>query len=86
MLERDQNETDMVVRAAWLYYVAEKTQNEIATILGVSRVKAARLIADARTSGIVKIDIDHRLSALSELEERIRTRFDLQFCYVTPEL
>jgi DNA-binding transcriptional regulator LsrR (DeoR family) len=85
MNERDLNETDMVVRASWLYYVAEKTQNDIASILGVSRVKVARLIADARTSGIVTIDIDHRLSALSELEERIRQRFGLQFCYVTPE-
>ncbi|WP_337270189.1 sugar-binding transcriptional regulator [Oryzifoliimicrobium ureilyticus] len=85
MNERDLSETDMVVRAAWLYYVAEKTQNEIASILGVSRVKVARLIADARTSGIVTIDIDHRLSALSELEERIRNRFNLKFCYVTPE-
>lgn len=84
MIERDQSEGDMMVRAAWLYYVAEKTQNEIASILGVSRVKVARLIADARTSGIVTIDIDHRLSALSELEERIRTKFNLKFCYITP--
>jgi len=84
VIERDQSEGDMMVRAAWLYYVAEKTQNEIASILGVSRVKVARLIADARTSGIVTIDIDHRLSALSELEERIRTKFNLKFCYITP--
>jgi DNA-binding transcriptional regulator LsrR (DeoR family) len=86
MSDRDQAENDMMVRAAWLYYVAEKTQNEIATILRVSRVKAARLIADARSSGIVTIDIDHRLSAQSDLEERIRQKFGLQFCYVTPPL
>ncbi|WP_179867876.1 sugar-binding transcriptional regulator [Rhizobium anhuiense] len=84
MIERDQSDGDIMVRAAWLYYVAEKTQNEIASILGVSRVKVARLISDARTSGIVTIDIDHRLSALSQLEERIRTKFDLKFCYITP--
>ncbi|SOC81643.1 DNA-binding transcriptional regulator LsrR, DeoR family [Ensifer adhaerens] len=86
MNDRDQSEADMMVRAAWLYYVAEKTQNEIASILGVSRVKAARLIGDARTNGIVTIDIDPRLSAQSELEERIRKTFGLQFCYVTPPL
>ncbi len=86
MNDRDQPEADMMVRAAWLYYVAEKTQNEIASILGVSRVKAARLIGDARTSGIVTIDIDPRLSAQSELEERIRQTYGLQFCYVTPPL
>ncbi|MBN9068020.1 MAG: sugar-binding transcriptional regulator [Rhizobiales bacterium] len=86
MNDRDLAENDVMIRAAWLYYVAEKTQNEIATILGVSRVKAARLIADARTSGIVTIDIDHRLSAQSELEEQIRRKFNLQFCYLTPPL
>jgi DNA-binding transcriptional regulator LsrR (DeoR family) len=86
MTDRDQGDNDVMVRAAWLYYVAEKTQSEVATILGVSRVKAARLIADARTAGIVTIDIDHRLSLLSELEERIRQKFGLQFCYVTPPL
>ena len=86
MSDREQSEHDMTVRAAWLYYVAEKTQNEIAVILGVSRVKAARLIADAKASGIVTIDIDHRLSAMCELEEQIRRHFNLRFCYITPAL
>lgn len=80
------NMTDMMVRAAWLYYVAERTQNDIAAILGTSRVKVARLIADAKSSGVVTIDIDHRLSAMCELEEKLRNRFNLRFCYVTPAL
>ena len=86
MNEREQSEHDLMVRAAWLSYVAERTQNEIATILGVSRVKVARLIADAKASGIVTIDIDHRLSSMCELEEALRTRFNLRFCYVTPAM
>jgi DNA-binding transcriptional regulator LsrR (DeoR family) len=86
MSDRDQSEQDMMVRAAWLSYVAERTQNEIATILGVSRVKVARLIADARASGLVTIDIDHRLSTVCDLEESLRNRFNLRFCYVTPAL
>jgi DNA-binding transcriptional regulator LsrR (DeoR family) len=86
MADHDQSEQDMMVRAAWLSYVAERTQNEIATILGVSRVKVARLIADARANGLVTIDIDHRLSAMCDLEEELRQRFNLRFCYVTPAL
>jgi len=76
----------MIVRAAWLSFVAERTQNEIAGILGVSRVKVARLISDAKASGVVTIDIDHRLSAMCSLEESLRSRFNLRFCYVTPAL
>jgi DNA-binding transcriptional regulator LsrR (DeoR family) len=86
MNDREQSEHDMMVRAAWLSFVAERTQNEIATILGVSRVKVARLIADAKASGIVTIDIDHRLSTMCELEESLRLKFNLRFCYVTPAM
>lgn len=86
MSDREQSEHDAMVRAAWLYYVADRTQNEIATILGVSRVKVARLIADARASGVLTIDIDHRLSAMCAVEELLRRRFGLRFCYVTPAL
>jgi DNA-binding transcriptional regulator LsrR (DeoR family) len=86
MNDRDQSERDMMVRAAWLYYVAERTQNEIASILGTSRVKAARLIADAKALGVVNIDIDHRLSAMCETEEALRSYFGLRFCYATPAL
>ena len=82
----DQSERDMMVRAAWLSYVAERTQAEIAAILGVSRVKVARLIADAKASGVVTVAIDHRLSAMSAVEESLRTRFNLRFCYATPPL
>lgn len=86
MSDREQSEHDAMVRAAWLYYVADRTQNEIAAILGVSRVKVARLIADARASGVLTIDIDHRLSAMCAVEESLRRRFGLRFCYVTPAL
>ncbi len=77
---------DELVRAAWLYYMAGHTQELTATILGVSRVKAARLLAEAREAGIVKISIEHRLSVTAEVEERLRCRFGLTFCRVTPPL
>lgn len=86
MIDKNASERDMMVRAAWLYYVAEQTQNAIATVLGVSRVKVARLISDAKANGIVTIDIDHRLSAMCELEEKIRRHFGLRFCCITPAL
>ena len=80
------SEPDELVRAAWLYYMAGHTQALTAEILGVSRVKAARLLAEAREAGIVKISIEHRLSATAEMEERLRRRFNLTFCRVTPPL
>ena len=80
------SEPDELVRAAWLYYMAGHTQERTAEILGVSRVKAARLLAEAREAGIVKISIEHRLTAMAEVEERLRRRFGLTLCRVTPPL
>jgi DNA-binding transcriptional regulator LsrR (DeoR family) len=81
-----EEEQDLVVRAAWLYYVAAHNQEETAAILGVSRIKANRLLAQAREAGIVTISIDHHLAAMAEVEETIRSRHGLRFCIATPPL
>ena len=44
----DQPERDMMVRAAWLSYVAERTQAEIAAILSLSPVTVRRHLSDAQ--------------------------------------
>ena len=40
--------SEQTVRAAWLYYVAGNTQEQTADLLGTSRVKVNRLLAEAR--------------------------------------
>ncbi|MBV8813205.1 MAG: sugar-binding transcriptional regulator [Verrucomicrobia bacterium] len=79
-------ESDQLVRAAWLYYVGGNTQEQTAEILGVSRVKVARLLAEAREAGIVKISIEHRFGPMAEVEETIRKHYSLRFCRATPPL
>ena len=78
--------TDLMVRAAWLYYVADNNQQETANILGLTRTKITRLLSQARDLGLVKISIEHRLSAMLEVEELIRHQFNLTFCTATPPL
>ena len=41
------------VRAAWLYYVEGLTQEQIAEALGLSRIKVIRMLAAARSEGLV---------------------------------
>ena len=77
---------EQTVRAAWLYYVAGNTQEHTADLLGISRVKVNRLLAEARDAGIVKISIEHRFARMAELEETIRNRHKLSFCRTTPPL
>jgi len=79
-------DSEQIVRAAWLYHVAGNTQEQTADLLGISRVKVNRLLAEARESGIVKISIEHRFVRMAEVEENIRNRYNLLFCRTTPPL
>ena len=59
MPDRATKRLDDAARAAWLYYIAGKTQDEVAGILGVSRQSAQRMVSLAMSSGLVKVRIDH---------------------------
>ena len=63
---------DDAARAAWLYYLAGNTQDEIAAKLGVSRQSAQRLVSLAVSSGIVKFRIDHPIANCLELARQMR--------------
>lgn len=75
---------DLAIRAAWLYYVANNTQDQLASKLNVSRQAAQRLVAAAVADGLITFRIDHPLRACAELEEALRTRFSLDYVEVVP--
>lgn len=81
---KSQKRLDDVARAAWLYYIAGKTQDEVATELGVSRQSAQRLVSQAMASGMVKVRIDHPISQCLDLASALKDRFALEFCEVVP--
>ena len=58
------------VKAAYLYYVEDKTQAEIAKMFRISRPTLIKLLKDAKSEGIVSIHIrdTRRLSDLVKLE------------------
>jgi DNA-binding transcriptional regulator LsrR (DeoR family) len=75
---------DLAVRAAWLYYVAGNTQDQLASKLNVSRQAAQRLVATAVAEGLITFRIDHPLRACAELEEALRSRYRLDYAEVVP--
>lgn len=74
------------VRAAWLHYVGGLTQAEVARRLGVTNVKAHRLIARAAQEGAVKVVIDGDIADCVALESDLAARFGLDYCEVAPDL
>jgi len=75
---------DLAARAAWMYYVAGNTQNEIAERLGISRQMAQRLVAHAGASNLVKVQITHPISSCLELAQGLQQRYGLEICRVVP--
>jgi len=80
----DRTDELLAVRVAELYYDERKTQDEIGALLGISRWKASRLLAEARERGIVRIEIVHPRARRLGLERALRERFGLQEAVVVP--
>ena len=75
----------MSVRAAWLHYAGGLTQSEVAKKLGLSNLKAHRLITRANQQGLVKIYVDGDVSECVALETELSKRFGLDYCEVVPD-
>jgi DNA-binding transcriptional regulator LsrR (DeoR family) len=74
----------MRIRAAWMYFVEQMTQNDIADVLGVGRVTVVRMLAEARSRNEVKIAIEGELSEIVRLERLLETTFGVQQAIVAP--
>ena len=81
---RDTDKLDQAARVAWLYYVAGKTQQQIAAALHISRQTAQRLLGVAIDRNLVHVQLTHRIGACAELEEALRRCYSLQLCDVVP--
>jgi DNA-binding transcriptional regulator LsrR (DeoR family) len=72
------------LRAAWMYYVEEMTQNAVADALGIGRVTVVRLLSDARALHEVKISLRRDIAELAGLEMALQRRFGLTEAIVAP--
>lgn len=69
MIESDEL---LSIRAAELYYEEDKTQDEIGSILTLTRWKVGRLLAQAKASGFIRIEIVHPRARRLPVERRLR--------------
>jgi len=82
--ESQQDKLDLAARAAWLYYIGGKTQDEIASALNISRPAAQRLVAFAVSEKLIKFRLDHPIASCMELAQAVVDRYGLAFCDVVP--
>jgi DNA-binding transcriptional regulator LsrR (DeoR family) len=65
------------------YYLDGRSKVEIAEEFALSRFKVARLLEDARASGLVRIEIGHPGTVDVELSGRLMRALGLRHCVVT---
>jgi len=64
------------------YYFDGASKSEIAADLQLSRFKVARLLDQARASGLVRIELDYQGEINLDLSARLRAAYGLQHCVV----
>jgi len=80
----NKNDPSLLVEAARLYYQYDFNQQQIAQRLGVSRPAVSRLLQRAREQGIVRIEIRDPLEKGTQLESRLREKYQLNKTIVIP--
>lgn len=50
-------EEELMIKIAWYYYIENLTQQEIAKILGINRIKILRLLDKAKENGLITFQI-----------------------------
>jgi dihydroxyacetone kinase-like protein len=75
---------DPLLWASWLYYEEGMTQGDIAELMGVSRPSVNAYLADARSRGIVSIEIAPEKFRTLTIAKALRDHFNLQDCLVIP--
>lgn len=68
----------LLAKVAYLYYIEEKNQAQIAAEIGIYRTTISRMLAEAKKEGIVKIEIEHFDTYLFQLENQVKQKYGLK--------
>jgi DNA-binding transcriptional regulator LsrR (DeoR family) len=83
-LEAHDDNDAFVTEVCWHYYVNEMTQAEVATVLGVTRLRVNQAIQRAKSLGMVKVQIESPFMARLELQEQLEAKLGVKKALVTP--
>ena len=76
---------DVVTWAAWLYYIDQMTQIDVAKVLGVSRASVVNYLQEARDRGLVSIQFDQKSISETVISKSLQEKYGLTSCVVIPK-
>lgn len=77
-------EESLVIKTAWYYYLENMTQQRIAEILGVSRIRVIKLLEKARQTGVIQFKMRKDSASRMNLEKKLCEKYDLKDSFVVP--
>ncbi|NLB90202.1 MAG: sugar-binding transcriptional regulator [Clostridiales bacterium] len=79
-------ESALMEKVAWYYYFENMTQNKIAELLSISRMRVIKLLEKARTTGVIQFHLKRHSDARMHLEQQILDLFQLKDVFLVPPL
>lgn len=77
-------EESLMTKAAWYYYFEEMTQQQVAQLMGISRMRVIRLLDKARQTGIIQFKLRKDGESRMQLERNLMKEYGLQDAFVVP--
>ena len=78
------HDDELVLKAAWYYYIENMTQQAIASKLEISRMKVIRLLDIARETGVIQFRISQDLGKHLPVEQALREKWNLKNTLIIP--
>ena len=77
-------EESLMIKAAWYYYFEEMTQQHVAELMGITRMRVIKLLEKARQTGIIQFRLRKDGESRMQLERNLMSAFGLQDAFVIP--
>lgn len=75
---------ELVLKAAWYYYIENMTQQSIAMKLGISRMKVIRLLETAKETGVIQFKISQDMGKHLHAEQKLKEMWNLKNVLIVP--
>ena len=79
-------EEELMIKIAWYYYIENLTQQEIAKILGINRIKILRLLDKAKENGLITFQIRNSNAKRFHMENTFKELFHLNDILIIPSI
>ena len=79
-------EESLMIKTSWYYYFENMTQQQIADVLGITRLRVIKLLDKARETGIIQFKLRQDGMERIALEKALIERYGLKDVFVVPAM